>query len=318
MPTDEGRKALVELWKTPAGRKQIWESIRGKKPRKGRKAAAIAADNWWDYRMECWKRSPRRKDLLEAAARSPHDPGLMEKWIDQREEVRTAPVLPVATDGTSWVTLKIDFRIPHDLTLALVEEHLQDFSDDFDLRRAVADTAYSNVTKVLLDDLRDHPPTAFERLLFPRRIHPKTLRLRLRVWDSVRKNRDLSEIAARLGKRTNQVEGLFWEAFTDICKIPRPPESKERGPRGRPRKRPVVEFNPDKHRKGCPKCKNFNRFEELCDEARAYVTGNTVSQRHLVTADIEAVAKAAGSVADLTGATVRRRPSGRIPARKVE
>lgn len=244
----------------PAIRDAIAQFLREPKakPRRKRSAEAVAADTLWWYWMECYKRSPWRESIPESSRQK----------ADLVEEVRTAPVLPVDTDGESWVTLKIDVRLPRKAILALVEEALQSL-DGRELRE-LKDHPTRQAVELILQRLRQTPPTPFARILLPKRIRKESLQERLTVWDMIHAGTSMVEAGRRLRKSESDVRDLYRKAALDICG--EPPQKGRRG-------HLLVGFDPTTHTNTCPTCRVANREEDYCAAWRAYLNQDYVSLR---------------------------------------
>lgn len=274
------RRAAID----PAIRDAMLQFLKNPKsqPLRKRSAEAVSADTLWWYWMECYRRSRRREALLKALKERGLNAERMEALTDLHEEVCTAPVLPVDTDGESWVTLKIDVRLPRKAILALVEDTLQSL-DGRELRE-LKDHATRQVVEVILQRLRQAPPTPFARILLPKRIRKESLQARLKAWDLIKAGATFQDAACRMKKSESQVRDLFNLAYRDICG---PPASKGR------RKRLAETIDPRDHCTTCPTCKKATRFDEMCAAGRAYANANYRSQREVSnTRDIEGLAAA--------------------------
>lgn len=233
---------------------------------------AVAADKLWWYWMECYKRSPRRARLIEIMRAKGEDSRLKALSL-LREEIGTAPFFPIATDGATWVTVKLDLRYPLRLVLPLVEENLRDFSNDPTLLHDFRD---SHLAEEILRSLSQKPPAPPWTPLTRLRVHVKDLKLRLRVWDRLTKGATFKALAKQLGKPLSTVRDLYTKAALDICgALP---------PRGR-RPRLLVAFNPDTHLTTCPTCSKAPRVEDFCPAGRAYANQDYVALRELPVAE---------------------------------
>src|SRR5262249_36854311 len=94
----------------------------------------------------------------------------------------------------------------------------------------------------------------------------------LQVYDLGTQGETFSAIAARLGRRLSTVKSAFVAAGINIF-----------GPQGAPTKRelPLIGFDPENHFQKCAVCKQAERVEEFCPQARAYVGQDTVGEGEL-------------------------------------
>jgi len=239
-----------------------------RRPPRARRRKSVQADELWQYRMGCYKRSPRRKRLLELLKADPkgHELGW---FILFREEIKAAPFFPVDTDGKTWVVAKLDLRYPIQLVLSSVEESLRTFQGDPNILRDFQDRDYG---KAALGCLYTNPPVPAWELTIPKRVHVKNLKRRLTVWDRVQEGATFKAVAAKIRSYESTVRDLYEQVALDICgKLP---------PKGR-RPRLLQDFDLDGHRAACPTCNQAHGEKDSCQKWVAYVNQDYVSQREL-------------------------------------
>jgi hypothetical protein len=229
--------------------------------RRKRDANMDAAHEAWWYRLECRKRWPGYEKILKSIRENPETAPL--EWLGVfHEEMRVIPSCPIASDGRSWVTVKLDLRYPIPLLLALLEEQLRPLKNDPEALTQLRDT--SAYREAVLDRLRWHPPSPYAQLVEPTRLHlqMETLRLRLTVWDMAKEGATFKEIATQLKKHASTVRDLYGRVAMDILGRP--------SPRGR-RRRLLIGFDPETHTSTCPICMKATKEPEFCPAWRAYL-----------------------------------------------
>ncbi len=274
-------------------------------PRKRRPETAAADEIWW-YRMECWKRSPAYEQL-QAKPGDASDSTLASLW----KEFETAPVFPIASDGQTWVTLKVDLRLPPRSVLPRIEKHLRDLRNELPLGKRLPKDPHLSMDEriaafksrkiealrngplrpyleAIINHLRDHPPSPFVWVLQPKRFHTKDLKVRVRVWDLLKEHGDLAKVARSLKKPLSTVRDLYMRAALDICgNLP------DRGRRVRAA-RLLHGFDPATHATTCPTCRAARREENFCPAWRAYLNQDWASPKRALTEyilDPQAVAR---------------------------
>jgi hypothetical protein len=241
-------------------------------------------DLWW-YRLQCFARSPQARLLrrmLEASGRE--DLADAQAIGDLKQKIRTAPVWPVQSDGSTWVTLKIDLRLPPKFILPYVEYLLHDLRQNpvtvFDLSR-------NPIQQAILESLKPGTPiNPYESLGRPtpkHRIHIRKLKLALTVWDLCEMHKDYRKVAAEVGKPISTVRDLYRQAAGDILQI-HPDLLKHRwrevASDGARRKRePPPAFNFHEHLRSCPKCSTTPDSDRWCKTMRTAAFPEEFAQR---------------------------------------
>ncbi len=247
-----------------------------------RKRTSDEANTLLWYRMECFKRSRYYEWLrgmlkeTEKEGGGPEPASRLEFLASFREMIRSAPVLPIASDGLSWLTVKIALDSPPSLVLALLDRLLKEMHDTDDavewilfLRR------YGEAVEEIL---RREPRSALARVLdaarplrpAKERVHLKNLKLRLEVWDRVKAGADFQRVAKERRLPTSTVRDLYNQAALCICGE-LPPKKK--------RPRLLQTFVPEAHDENCPTCRAAQRVEDFCAAKQAYVNQGYGSQR---------------------------------------
>jgi hypothetical protein len=244
-------------------------------PRKRKERRKIAA-GYADYLVECYKRSKRRAFMV-GLMRKKGAKQILERLDLLWETVKRAPVFPINTDGTNWITVKIDLWHPAQVVLAEVENLLEKLRDDPEELLTLRD--YGALLEEILCDLRARPGSALARALepVPKRIHGKTLQLRLDIWDLAQKGLKFNEIAKKIKKRPSTVRDLYNQAALDIC---------GQLPPKKWRLRLLQTFVPETHDEICPQCRAAQRVQDFCAAKRAYVNREYVSLRERPTENI--------------------------------
>jgi hypothetical protein len=250
-----------------------------------RKRTSGEADSLHWYRMECFKRSRYYEWLrgkLKESGEKEEDASKLERLASFKEYVRTAPVLPIASDGLHWMTVKVALDIPPDLVLASLERllrQMQDGDEAVEWMHFIRD-----FEEAVEEILRREPRSALESALdatrpsrpYQRRVHLKDLKLRVKVWDRVHKGATFIQLARHFKRPEATVRDLFEKAALDICGS-RPPRHR--------RKRLLQTLDPATHAKACPQCNKAKKFEDYCPRWKAYVNQDYKSLRELPVGD---------------------------------
>jgi hypothetical protein len=152
--------------------------------------------------------------------------------------------------GELWIS--VDLNHPFDLLLALIEA---------ELRNAIEER----------HSWLKPQPRPYQR----RRIDK--VDFYLKIYDLAEKGETFGMIAKALKQRVSTVKSAFLAARRNIF-----------GTDGSPSKKtlPLVSFDKDKHVQQCSTCRDAQRFEDMCPQARLYALQDHVSQRGHVNVDI--------------------------------
>jgi hypothetical protein len=246
-----------------------------------RKRTSDEGDTLLWYRLECFRRSRFYEWLrgkLKESGKTEEVASRIEAVARFREYVLSAPVLPMASDWLSWMTVKIALDCPPSVVLASLASMLKEIRNR-DESQVWIDILldYGEAVEAIM---REEPRSALGRLAdrtrpFRRRkerVHLKDLRLRLDVWDRVQKGAPFARLARHFKRPATTVRDLYEKAALDICgSLP---------PRHR-RKRQLQTFDPATHTRACPQCSKAEEYSDFCPRWKAYVNQDYKSLREL-------------------------------------
>lgn len=154
--------------------------------------------------------------------------------------------------------LEIDLRYPRDVLLALIDERLR---QTFDERRTILG----------------------DRIAGKRRRRLDKVDFQLRVYDLAEAGQTFTKIAEAVGQSPSTVKSAFLAArFNIFVKVPAEagiPPSEQPSKRRTPMATLTDARSLSTHIARCPICKNAERPEDFCPQARAYAEQDQVPQR---------------------------------------
>ena len=104
-----------------------------------------------------------------------------------------------------------------------------------------------------------------------RHARPDQYARRLTVWDVYQKCPNFVQAATSLGMPPTTFKRIYAMAQRDILGVIENKRIRQ--------KRFLSSFDPQKHFHGCPICLEAQTAEAMCEQARAYITQDHVSQR---------------------------------------
>ncbi len=259
-----------------------------------RRRTSDEADTLLWYRLQCFERSPFYESLrgkLKESGKKEEDASTNLGAAKYRQFVLSAPVLPMASDFLSWMTIKIALDCPCSVVLASLERMLKNIRDRnkdsvwMDILLGHGET----IEAIMRDELR----SALGRLLDrtrpfrPRkeRVHLKDLEIRLDVWDRIHRGASFARLARYFKRPESTVRDLFEKAAFDICGSL---------PVRHRRKRLLQTFDPVTHFKSCPQCSKAKKLRDFCSRGKAYADQDYVSLRERPPLNAEPIAEENG------------------------
>ncbi len=259
-----------------------------------RKRISDEADILLWYRLECFKRSRFYEWLrgkLKESGKKEEDASKIEAVARFREMVLSTPVLPMASDGLSWMTVKIALDSPRSVVLGSLERLLKEMRNRNEALEWI--DILSDYGEAIEAIMRREPRSALGRLadatrpFRPRkeRVHLRNLKLRLDVWDRVHKGATFIQLARHFKRPEATVRDLFEKAALDICGSL---------PVRHRRKRLLQTFDPVTHFKSCPQCSKAKKLRDFCSRGKAYADQDYVSLRERPPLNAEPIAEENG------------------------
>ena len=201
--------------------------------------------------LDCYERLFEPDDRVSLIGVSPIGRAVSASWTEgyygeAHDELTSANL----RKGALWIS--VDLNHPLDLLLSLIEA---------ELRRAIEDRQSWFKPR----------PRPYQRRCIDK------VDFYLKIYDLAEKGKTFGAIAKALKRRVSTVKSAFLAARRNIFGADASLSKKTL---------PLVSFDKDKHVQQCFTCRDAQRFEDMCPQARLYALQDHVTQRGYVDVDI--------------------------------